>query len=74
VLQSLHIIVDEDGESRIESFSVRPLPHLMRRQDSSRIPQNLQWSDEAEVKKTLSTLAYSLGFDLAKRMAYVINE
>ncbi|KAF9782811.1 arginine-tRNA-protein transferase [Thelephora terrestris] len=56
VLQSLHIIVDEDGESRIESFS------------------NLQWSDEAEVKKSLSTLAYSLGFDLAKRMAYVINE
>lgn len=33
-----------------------------------------RWSDEAEAKETLSILAHSLGFDLAKRLAYRIQE
>jgi len=33
-----------------------------------------QWSNEAEVKETLSALARSLGFELAKRLVYRIQE
>lgn len=56
VLESLIIIVNEEGGPRIGSFS------------------ECQWSDEVAVKETLSRLIHALGYDLAKRLAYQIQE
>ena len=76
VFESIKVIVNEDdGEPHIEYFSVCP----SRTRDSCGpySPwkfQDHEWSDEAKVKETLSTLAHSLGFDLAKRLVYRIQE
>jgi len=65
----------DDGRPYIGSLSVR----LSRSQSlhTSGSPwrfQDHEWSDEAGVRETLSTLAHSLGLDLAKRLVYRIQE
>jgi hypothetical protein len=75
VLESLKILVNEDNEPRIGSFTVRfSYPHHLRRPGLPRKLQDRRWSDKAKVKETLSALVHSLGFDLAKRLVYRIQE
>ncbi|KAF9646768.1 hypothetical protein BDM02DRAFT_3099355 [Thelephora ganbajun] len=76
VFESLQIIVNQDDEEpRISPFSVRLLhSHHLRRPNSSRKSQDRQWSNEVGVRETLSALVHSLGFDLARRLVYLIQE
>ena len=76
ILESLHIIVDgDDGTPGIGSLSVRAShSQNLRTPDSLGKFQDYQWSDEVGVRETLSVLAYSLGFELAKRLAYRVQE
>lgn len=67
--------MNANEELRIVSFSVRlSYSHHLRRPDSSQKLQDHRWSDEAEVKETLSALARTLGFGLAKRLVYHLQE
>lgn len=75
VLESLKVIVNEAPRTRIMSFSVRlSYCRQPRGPDSSRGLQDRRWSDKAKVKAMLSTLTHSIGFDLAERLVYSIQE
>ena len=63
--------MDQDGgKSDIGSIFVRPHSQDTCTSDSLWKSQDYEWADEVGVKETLSTLAHTLGIDLAKRLAY----
>lgn len=77
VFESLPVLMDQDdGESYIGSFSVSPShpPRHLCGLSSFLKLQDGEWSDEVGARETLSTLARSLGFELAKRLVYRINQ